>query len=410
MRRIFLFLAVAGLLVAVGGAGWWVWTRETAPPVEWSADMQAVADGNNAFGLELYSKLREEKKGNLVFSPYSAHTCLSMAATGANGNTRDQMVKTLHLPPKEDKQLAAGDLGRFYGHPRKDYELAVANALWGRKGISWRPEFLDTQKKRFGSEFREADFATNPDGERQRINTWVESQTRDRIKNLLQEGTVTPDTTLVLVNAVYFKGRWAEQFKPQNTRDQDFHYANGTNVQVPMMHNSLTCGFAEREGVTLGSLPYKGGELSMVVIVPKEAGGLPSLERSLTAETLAAMLSELRDEKDVSVTLPKFRIESSFVLGEPLAALGTRDAFDPSRADFSRMSEPSPGYVSHVVQKAFVEVNEEGTEAAAATGATFSKVSAPAQPKALVADRPFLFLIRDTARGTILFLGRVEKP
>lgn len=410
MRKVLLVLGAVVLLVAAGGGFWWAWTRETAPPVEWSGDMQTVADGNNAFGLDLYAKLRETEKGNVVFSPYSAHACLSMAAVGANGRTRDQMVKALHLPAEEDQQLAVGDLGRFYNHPRKGFELSVANATWGQKDKRWHPEFLRAQKKRFGSEFREADFARDPERERNRINKWVEGRTRDRIKGLLADGTVTPDTTIVLVNAVYFKGKWATEFDPTSTRDRAFYCTDGATVQVPMMHKDLTCGYAQREGLTIGSLPYRGGELSMVLLVPTAHDGLPALERSLTPETLADMLCELREHKDLPVVLPKFRVESQFALIGPLTKLGVTDAFGDGLADFSRMSEPAPGYISHVVQKAFVEVNEEGTEAVAATAATFKFESGLVRPKALVADRPFLFLIRDTQRETILFMGRVEKP
>src|SRR5262245_40943517 len=189
------------------------------PPVEWSTDMQAVADGHNRFTIDLYAKLAadEKQKGkNIFFSPYSVHTALAMAATGAKGNTRDQMVKVLHLP--EAKLLASGDIGRYYGHPRTDFELSVANALWGRKGFPWRAEWLKDQRERFGYGFHQADFAANPDGERQRINKWVEEKTRDRIKDLLQPPQITNNTTIVLTNAIYFKGKWATQFNPDATK------------------------------------------------------------------------------------------------------------------------------------------------------------------------------------------------
>jgi serpin B len=377
---------------------------EAPPRVEWSDDMRAVADGNNRFALDLYAKLRATEKGN-VFSPYSAHTALAMTAAGARGPTRDEMVKVLHLPADEEKALAAGDLGRYYAHPRKDFELSVANALWGQKGIGWRPEFLDVQKERFGAPFNEADFATNADGERKRINRWVEEKTRDRIKDLLLPEQITPNTKIVLANAVYFKGQWATQFDPKRTRDAKFHLADDRSVQVPMMHATMKCGYAARDGVTMVELPYRGGELSMVVILPRLPDGLPAVEEKLDAKTLAAWLADLRDRGPLEVSLPRFRVESRFELPEPLEALGMKLAF--GAADFGGMSSPPPGWITAVAHKAFVEVNEEGTEAAAATAVV---IGDSAFPPPFYADHPFLFLIRDAKRGTILFLGRVMNP
>ena len=409
MRKIAITLCAVAGLAALAWWGWSAWNRafapdEPLPPVEWSADLQAVADGNNRFACDLYGRLREEK-GNLLFSPYSVHTALSMTAVGAGGSTRDQMVKVLHLPADEDKMLAAGDLGRFYGHPRKAYDLSVANAIWGAKGYGWRPEFVDVQKKRFGGGFQEADFAGDPDAARDRINRWVEAQTRDRIKELLLQEHVTRRTTMVLVNAIYFKGAWVTEFDPKKTRNAPFHCADDTRVEVPMMHTNVKCGHLARDGMQMVELPYKGGDLSMIVILPQLPNGLPAVEKQLTAEALAAWTRALRDRADLEVSLPKFRVESRFELPKDLKALGMIDAFGD--ADFTGMAPGSTEPISHVVHKAFVEVNEEGTEAAAAT-AVARRISSDTLP--FYADHPFLFLIRDTKRGTILFMGRVEKP
>ena len=209
--------------------------RAGGQPVPWSDDLQAVADGNNSFACDLYARLRDGK-GNLFLSPYSIHTALAMTATGTKAATRDQMTKVLHLPADEAKALASGDLGRFYAAGGKPYELSVANALWGQKGLPWRPEFLTLQRDRFGAGFQEADFAANADAERVRINKWVESQTRDKIKDLIQPGQVNELTRMVLANAIYFKGKWAEEFKPENTKDAPFRLAEGGSVPVPLMH------------------------------------------------------------------------------------------------------------------------------------------------------------------------------
>ncbi len=416
MRRLVLPL-VPGVLISLAGcqmgspAG-----NPGPPPVEWSAEMQAVADGNNRFALDLYAKLRG-KTGNLFFSPYSAHAALAMTATGAKATTRDQMVSVLHLPADESKAAAAGDLGRFYAHPRADYELSVANALWGQKGFPWRPEFLDLQRTRFGAGFREADFVADPEAERKRINGWVEEQTRDRIKELLREGLLTKQHRMVLVNAVYFKGAWKDQFDPTRTRPRPFTQADGTRTPVPMMHREggfrhyvepRTDGKWEPE-FQVAELPYKGGELSMVVLLPGTHDGLPALEARLTTDALAGWLAKASDAGEAGLYLPKFRIETdAMFLKEPLRQLGMVAAFAPGAADFTGLHTGGDQlYVDLVVQKAFVDVTEEGTEAAAATAVVMRGESAR---RGFQADHPFLFLIRDARRGTILFLGRVEKP
>ncbi len=379
---------------------------EPGPAPKWSEDMKTVAEGNTRFALDLYAKLREKEKGNIFFSPYSVHTALAMTTTGAKGITRDEMVKVLHLPA-DDKMLASGDLGRFYTHPRKDYELAVANALWGQSGFPWRTEWLGVQKERFGAGFNEANFNGNPEGERKRINKWVEDQTRERIKDLLLPGQITANTNMVLTNAIYFKGKWVTQFDPKKTRKVKFHCSDDSTVEVPMMHASMKCGYARRaDGTTMVELPYQGGELSMVVILPKLPDGLPALEKQLTPKVLAEWIGDLKDRDKQEVSLPKFKLESRYELPEHLQALGMKAAFGGG-ADFTGMAKESPGWITSVTHKGFVEVNEEGTEAAAATAVVLGD---SAFPPPFFADHPFLFLIRDVKRGTILFMGRVEKP
>lgn len=412
MKRFGLVLIATALAAGLAGVGWYVLVRQAPPPVEWSADMQTVADGNNRFTVDLYRQLAadEANKGkNLFFSPYSVHTALAMTTTGARGATRDQMVKTLHLPNDDAKMFASGDLGRFYDHPRKDYELAVANALWGCKDFPWRPEFLDVQKKRFGARFREADFRNNPDGERDRINKWVEEQTRERIKELLLQGQVTNKTKMVLVNAIYFKGQWVTAFDPKKTRPDLFECDDNTRVEVPMMHTRGKFGYTRLDGVEVAELPYKGDELSMVVILPDRKDDLASVEKKLTPEVLAKWLAALNDRPTFEVSLPKFRVESRFDLPPQLKALGMTDAFNDERADFTGMTSESV-YISGVIHKAFVEVGEEGTEAAAATAVAVAQPLSGESWSSFYVNRPFLFLIRDVKRGTILFAGRVMRP
>jgi serpin B len=378
------------------------------PPVEWSADMQAITDASNRFALDLYGKLRDTEKGNIFFSPYSVHTALGMTEPGARGSTREQIVNVLHLPADEQKRLASGDLGRYYSHPRAGVSLAVANAVWGQKGFPWRPEFLAIQRDRFGAGFHEADFVSNPDTERQRINKWVEERTKEKVKDLLQERHITPKTRMVLANAIHFKGTWITQFDPERTRDAPFHLADGPRVVVPLMNTKAKCRWAyldKQQGDKILELPYSGGEMSMVVLLPKLPDGLPEIERQLSPETLAKWLAGTQ-EGEVSVSMPKFRLERDYDLPEHLKALGMVDAFDLGRADFSGMADSSLA-VSAVAHKAFIEVNEQGTEAAAATAVV---MDAFGFPPAFYIDHPFLLLIRDTKHGTILFMGRVMNP
>lgn len=413
MKRVAAAVGVLFLLAVGVSVGLYFWRANVAPPPPppWTDDMSAVAGGNDRFALDLYAQLatdKENKGKNLFFSPYSVHSALAMTATGARGATREQMAKVLHLPNDDAKLFAAGDLGRYYAHPRKDFELNVANALWGQKGFPWRPEWVGQQEARFGAGFREADFRSNPDGERDRINRWVEEQTRERIKELLVPLQIDRDTAMVLVNAIYFKGAWATQFDPKKTAPAPFLCDDNTKLDVPMMHGELKAGYMyTADGVQMAELPYRGGELSMVLVMPARRDDLASLEKKLTPAALDKWLSALRDRAELQVSLPKFRVESRFELPEHLKALGMTDAFARGRADFGGMLPSPPVFVSAVAHKAFVEVGEEGTEAAAATAVV---MGADSGPPSFYANRPFLILIRDTKRGTILFMGRVMRP
>ena len=259
------------------------WVRESPPPVEWSADLQTVADGGNHFALDLYGKLAEKEKGNVFFSPYSVHTASRHDRRWRRGKTREQMVKVLHLPAEEEKMLAAGDVGRYYAHPRRAFQLSVANSIWGRKDYGWRPEFLGIQKTRFGTELQHADFAADPEHERERINRWVEKKTRNRIKELLVPGQSHSTDHDGPGQCHLLQGEVGPEFDKEGHAMFPFHLANDSIVKVPMMHTDTECGYAQRDGLSLVELPYKGGELSMVVILPQFPDGLPALEKQLDA-------------------------------------------------------------------------------------------------------------------------------
>lgn len=409
MRRSFMLLSVVLVGCGVESPAPEATPDPGPPPVEWSADLQTIADGSNRFALDLYGKLREEEKGNIFFSPYSVHTALGMTEPGARGETRDQMVKVLHLPSDELKRHESGNLGRFYSQPRERATISVANAVWGQKGFPWKPEFLAIQRDHFGAGFQEADFISNPDTERQRINKWVEQQTQDKVKDLLREDHITVDTRMVLTNAIHFKGTWATQFKLAKTSEIPFHLADGGKVTVPILYEEVKCQLGHLQGVggEILELPYQGGEISMVLLKPPFPDGLPYIERQLTNESLAKWLAATREIKKCSVLMPKFRFDRSYDLPKYLKALGMADAFNESRADFTGMASGPALHISAVAHKAFIDVNEKGTEAAAATGMVGSLVSAPPR---FHATHPFLFLIRDIKHGTILFMGRVMNP
>ncbi len=417
MRRLILML-ISGASVGLIGC----WTNAPPgepgpPPVEWSEDMQAVADGNNRFALELYARLREEK-GNVFFSPYSA----------------------AHRPGDDHRR-------REGGHPRPDGECAAPprRRAEGRRGGRPRPVLrppagglpavgrhrplgpegvpvaarvpgppADPVRRRLpGGGLRR-----RPRGREeadQRLGSGADP--RPDQGQLIREGLITRQHRMVLANAVYFKGAWKDQFDPKRTRPLDFTQADGTKTQVPMMHRegkfrmyveTRPDGRFEPE-FQVAELPYKGGELSMVVLLPGKRDGLPALEAKLTPDDLAGWLTKARDAGDADILLPKFRIEAdSMMLKEPLQKLGMLAAFDQGKANFTGLHAGGEQlFLDFVVQKAFVDVNEEGTEAAAATGVGVRLTSARL---GFQATHPFVFLIRDTRHGTILFMGRVEKP
>jgi serpin B len=409
MRPVTFCLVVGGLAGAIGpGPVNGQPERRTPPPAPWSADVQAVADANHRFAFDLYARLRAEP-GNLFLSPYSVHAALAMTADGANGATRDQMTKVLHLPADRDKGLAAGDLGRFYTRPGRPYELALANALWGQQGFPWRPEFLARLKARFGAGLGEADFAANPDAARQRINAWASDRTRGKVPAVLGPGDVTPLTRMVLANAIYFKSDWQWKFHKSATADAPFLLADGGRTTAPLMHQEAEFRYADGDGFQVLEMPYKGGDLAMVVVLPAKPDGLPAVEQRVTPEALAKWRAAGRD-RPVRVWLPRFRVEAGFSLGDVLGDLGMTAAFDPQAADFSGLVRERV-FLARVVHRAFVDVNEEGTEAAAVTGIGGNlPAPVPPPPVDFRADRPFLFLIRDVKHGTILFLGRVVNP
>ncbi len=385
-----------------------------------NTDTDIVVEGNNKFALELYQKLRAEE-GNLFFSPYSISTALAMTYAGARGQTERQMAEVLHFPVISG--VSTGPVRQHvlhcaFGEIIKDlnargekggYELTVANALWGQEGYGFLGRFLELVKTNYGGGLNEVDFVQATEAARQAINAWVEKETNNKIKNLIGKGVLDSMTRLVLTNAIYFKGNWARQFEEDKTKDAPFTLSNGEKTNVSMMNQTAEFKYMETDSFQALELPYVDDELSMFIFLPKEADGIGGFEETLTAEDLSGWLAKLR-KREVIVSIPKFKQTSRFGLANVLASMGMGDAFSPAKADFSGMTGGRELFISAVIHKAYVHVNEEGTEAAAATGVAMKLTSVAPRAVVFRAAHPFLFLIRDNSSGSILFIGRMMNP
>jgi len=376
---------------------------------EVNPDLSALAKGNNQFAFDLYGRLRTEP-GNLFFSPNSISTALAMTYAGAKADTESQMADALHYDLAPDRLHPAFStlVERLHGRTKKGIEIKVANRLWGQTGYEFLPAYIQVTKQQYRAELGQVDFVQQTEAARQAINTWVEEQTNDKIKDLIPSGVLNEMTRLVLTNAIYFKGDWGSQFDKKATKDATFHLSATENVDVPMMFQKEEFKYGAVDDVQILELPYVGNDLSMLVLLPKEVDGLPSLEEKLTLDNLGKWSSALRKQK-VDVYLPKFTMTSQFSLDGVLRAMGMTAAFDSGQADFSGMIGKKELYITAVVHKAFVDVNEQGTEAAAATGVAVGVTSVQITPT-FRADHPFVFLIRDNQTGSILFMGRVANP
>jgi serpin B len=372
-----------------------------------------LVKGNTAFALDLYQQLKTGRR-NLFFSPYSISTALAMTYNGARGQTAKEMARALHFPSDRNAMNPAfTNLLRTIQSGDKDrgYQVLTANALWGQKSYAFEKGFLDGTRKYYGAGLKEVDFQEATEEARREINHWVEEQTRDHIKDLIGQGVLTGETRLVLTNAIYFKGKWANEFRKTVITDEDFWLTKAKKVSVPMMHQQHKFRYAEGKDFQVLELPYKGDDVSLVIVLPRAKEGLAALERVLNPAQLSRWLDGLAPAT-VSVTLARFKMTAAVRLEEQLAALGMLLAFTDG-ADFSGMEPKKQLYLSAVIHKAFVEVNEEGTEAAAATGVaveTKSEKRVEDEVHSFRADHPFLFMIRDNRSGSILFLGRLSDP
>jgi serpin B len=381
------------------------------------AEARAFANASNAFGYDLYAQLASGND-NLIYSPASVSMALAMTWAGARGETRDEMAKVLHLDgdPKT-LSTSAGKLLSVLDAPHDAYTLRVANRLFGEQTLPFDPAFVAVTRNDFGAELTKMDFKHAFEPARVDINTWVAKETHDKIQNLLPDGSLDEKTRLVLVDAVYLHADWESPFAKEATRPNPFHAPNGT-TEPPTMHGEKVLGYADDDGVRVLEMPYKGGDLSMTVLLPDDASNLGALEAKIEHGGLDGFLAK-EQSKRVAVSLPKFTIEMSSAvrLGSMLAAMGMPRAFQDGPADLSGMVDPAAPSddrsrlsVSDVFHKAFVAVDELGTEAAAATAVVIAGRAVVQADAEFTADHPFLFAIRDTKTGLVLFVGRVERP
>ncbi len=380
-------------------------------PVE---DLRELVAGNTEFSFDLLHALASGN-GELFFSPYSITQALAMTYIGARDDTASQMADVLHftLPPEQlhpafnrlDHDLRSA--GQVADEP---FVLHLANAIWAQTGFDLKPEFLDTLALYYGAGVYLADFASDPEVAADTINAWVKEQTEGRIQNLIPEGVLTTDVRVVLTNAIYFKAAWQHKFRETATSDDTFYLKDGGIVQVKMMRQLNNFSYVMGDGFQAVEMPYDGGDLSMVVVLP-DPGLFDEVSSTLDGSGFRGLLAGMETQL-VQLELPRFTYESKFELRTTLEGLGMIEAFLPGQADFTGIAEYPPLYIMKVLHKAFVLVNETGTEAAAATAVVVTAVdaSAPPTPVEFIVDRPFIFAIRDRTTGTILFLGRVEDP
>jgi serpin B len=406
-------------------------------PMVGTAQVQSVVDGNTTFALNLYSQLATNS-GNLFFSPYSISTCLAMLYAGASGNTEQQMSQVLGFGTNQ--QQFASLFGELQAELEADQqtnaiELNLANALWVQEGFPFLPAFLQTATNQYKANVNQADFVTEASEVTDEINNWVAQETQNKIQNIVPHGLINASTRLVLANAIYFLGAWTTPFEETNTTTQPFHLSGTTFVEAPLMHQPFlvdgngkpitfnymdnwwwgdvyiipTNGFQALE-LPYGNnqLPYGNNPLSMVILLPSQVDGLGQLEQQLSPAFLSNVVGQMRPQP-VEIFLPRFTLESKFDLANTLAAMGMPDAFTPGVADFSGIDGNTDLCISVVLHKAWGQVNEAGTQAAAATVVVGRGAALPLPP-VFRADHPFLFLIRDTQTGSVLFLGRLTNP
>lgn len=391
-----------------------------------------LVECSNKFGWSLYQQLAA-KDGNVLISPHSLHVALAMTQVGAQGQTADQIAEAMQLIAKRQLEIVIGPFLidayplLLHGTPNmpgiaakndkatdknfRGFTLNSVNAMWAQQGYPFRKDYLDKVTALFGSGLHEVDFAKDPEAARKTINNWVEQQTNDKIRDLLAPGTVDMATAMVLTNAVYFKAKWAEPFDVRMTTDKPFTLGNGEKISVPTMRDKRFTQYFEYEGMRAVELPYAGGGVSMMIVLPVNEKSLTDVERLLANGAMKQLLDhDLSRSREVELSVPRFKFEANYDMVPPLQKLGMVDAFDPGKADFSGIDGTRNMCVALVVHKTFIDVNEKGTEAAAAVERLYPGCMPTDKPIEFRVDQPFVFVIRHEPTGTVLFVGRVTDP
>ena len=371
--------------------------------------VSAVVDANNQFAFDLYAELDESEQGNIFYSPYSIFAALAMTYEGAKGQTANEMKSVFHFP---EANILRPNFATIYNDVNKRsgaYELRTGNALWVQYDYPLLDNYKNVTERYYGGKVANLDFVKETEKSRQTINSFIEEQTNKKIKDLLPPGSLNPLTRLVLTNAIYFKGTWEWEFDKANTREEDFKITPTYVVKTPMMYmkpDKARFNYADLGDLQILELPYKGDEISMLILLPRE--NLGAIEPSLTPEKLKEWKNKMQETKLDAIYLPKFEFSTKYSLNENLKALGMSTAFDAENADFSGMTTAEKIWIDFVIHQAYVKVDEKGTEAAAATAVGMAGSAMPRN--VFRADHPFIFIIQQKDTGNILFLGRVNDP
>lgn len=416
IRKSFLLTLIFGLSIFVSGC---VPEEVNSPKreeeivIDQDKGLSNVVEANNQFALDLYQRYQAQEEGNIFFSPYSISSALAMTYEGAKGETAKEMQSVFYFPENEEN-LRNGykQLNQAINQADKDYQLRVANALWAEEDFGFLTEYFNLVNRYYGAEITNLDFKGNAEESRLTINDWIEEETEDKIKDLIPADAVNPLTRLILTNAIYFKGDWLQEFDQNQTTERDFKVSEGEVVRAEMMQRTdeeAEFNYFQNEQLQVLELPYQGEELSMLIFLPKE-NDINALGNDLTVEKIEEWKEGLREQR-VKVYLPKFKFETKYFMKEDLSDMGMPSAFS-NLADFSGMTGRKDLFISEVIHQAFIDVNEEGTEAAAATAVVMELLTAGPGPEIPIfhADHPFIFMIQQKDSGNILFLGRVMNP
>lgn len=376
-------------------------------------ELDKIANANNQFAIELYKQLTDEA-GNLIYSPFSIYQALLMTYAGAEGETAESMMQALGIKDNKEVHNVMNALNQLLHAAPESAEgkvdpliFNIANALWMQKDFQFEQAFLDKLSANYAAGIKLVDY-NNPEEVRDLINTWVALQTNDKITDLIPEGMLNEMTRMVLTNAVYFKGAWRNQFDPAVTEQGVFNALDGSKIDVEMMYNSFRGGAAVDEKMTIVSLPYDTGKFAMAIVMPND---FEAYQKEFNVGALNNIFATLNETSpQVNLYMPKFKAESAIDLAEKLQGMGLADAFDASKADFSGMTGNKDLYISDVIHQAYIDVNEEGTEAAAATAIGMSVTSLPTDELTIKLDKPFIYVIYNTETNTVLFMGHVVAP